>query len=82
MKADDMSKSKIKAYSKMLESGKTVEFIYNGFYYEIFKSADNGYIVNIYSNDERDEDGYYLDKHIIDGGLCSGSAENAIVFML
>jgi len=82
MKADDLSKSKIRAFAKMLECGKTVEFIFNELYYEIFESANSGYIVNVYSNDERDKDGYYLDKHIVDGGLCTGSAENAIVFML
>ncbi len=82
MKVNKMSKSKIMALSKMLENGKTVEFIFSGFYYEIFESTNSGYIVNVYSDNQRDEDGYYLDKNILDGGLCTGSAKDAIGFML
>ncbi len=82
MKVNKMSKSKIMALSKMLENGKTVEFIFSGFYYEIFESTNSGYIVNVYCDNQRDEDGYYLDKNILDGGLCTGSAKDAIGFML
>jgi len=73
----------IKALSKLLELDETVEFIYNNLYYEIFESsAESGYIVNVYSCDEKDEYGCYLNKHCIDGGLCSGTAVEAIEFML
>jgi len=46
--------------------------------YEIFESAERGYVVNVYS----DEDGEYLDKYLVDGGLCSGTVKDAIEFML
>lgn len=78
----DMSESKIKAFADILESAKAIEFIHDGLYYEIFESADTGYIVNVYSDDERDEYGEYLEKNCLDGGLCTGSAEDAIGFML
>jgi len=78
----DMDESKIKAFADILESAGTIEFIHNGCYYEIFESADTGYIVNVYSDDVRDEYGEHLEEHIIDGGLCTGSAEDAIGFML
>jgi len=72
----------INTLSKLLDMGETVEFIYNELYYEIFESSESGYIVNVYTSDEKDEYGCYLDKYNIDGGLCSGSAKNAIEFML
>jgi len=78
----DMDESKIKAFADILESAGTIEFIHNGFYYEIFESADTGYVVNVYSDDARDEYGEYLEEHIVDGGLCTGSAEDAVGFML
>jgi hypothetical protein len=72
----------IHTLSKFLDIGETVEFIYNELYYEIFESADSGYIVNVYTSNEKDEYGCYLDKYNIDGGLCSGSSKDAITFML
>ena len=59
-----------------------MEFVYNDLHYEIFASADTGYIVNIYSSDEKDEDEQYLEKNNIDGRLCTGSCKDAIEFML
>ena len=82
MQVYDMGKIKIREYANMLENGETVEFVYNGFFYEIFESADSGYVVNVYLDNEKDEYGNYLDKHIIDGGLCTGSAKDAVEFML
>jgi len=38
--------------------------------------------INIYSSDEKDESGEYRDEFNVDGGLCSGSAKDAIEFML
>lgn len=81
-KNEDMSESKIKAFAEILEDAQTIEFIFNGLFYEIFESADSGYIVNVYSDDKRDEYGEYLEENAIDGGLCTGSAEDAIGFML
>jgi len=72
----------IKTLSKLLELGETVEFNYNNLHYEVFESSESGYIVNVYSCDEKDEYGCYLDKNNIDGGLCSGSSKDAIEFMM
>ena len=68
--------------AKILEHHDAVEFIYNALHYEIFKSCETGYIVNIYSSDEKDEYGNYLEQNNIDGGLCTGSCRDAVVFML
>lgn len=72
----------ITALSKFLALNQSVEFTFNGLYYEVFESASSGYVVNIYSSDEKDEYGEYQDKFNIDGGLCTGSAKDAIEFML
>jgi len=72
----------INTLSKLLDMGETIEFTYNELHYEIFKSADSGYIVTLYSSDEKDKDDCYLEKYTIDGGLCSGSSKDAIEFML
>ena len=72
----------ITALSKFLVLNQSVEFKYNNLYYEVFVSADSGYVVNLYSNNERDEFGEYRDEFNVDGGLCSGSAKDAIEFML
>ena len=77
-----LSKNKINTFARELKKKTTVEFKYNGFYYEVVKSADTGYIVNVYSDDVKDEENDYLDENIIDGGLCTGSARDAIEFML
>jgi len=77
-----MQQAKINKLTKTLEQNKAVEFKHNGFYYEVFESADSGYIVNLYSSDTKDEHGRYLDEHLIDGGLCTGGAKDAIEFML
>ena len=77
-----MKQSKIQKLTKTLKENRSVEFIHNGFYYEVFKSADSGYIVNLYSSNTRDEYGSYLEENIIDGGLCTGNEEDAIGFML
>ena len=75
-------KNKISRLSRLLKSESSVEFKHNGFYYEVFKSADSGYIVNLYSSNEKDEDEQYIEANLVDGGLCSGSEKDAIEFML
>jgi len=75
-------KNKISRLSRLLKSESSVEFKHNGFYYEVFKSADSGYIVNLYSSNEKDEDEQYIEANLVDGGLCSGNERDAIEFML
>ena len=77
-----MAQSKITKLAKTLTKNKEVVFVHNGFFYEVFESTDSGYVVNLYSCNNRDEYGGYLDEYLIDGGHCTGSTENAIGFML
>ena len=75
-----MNKHNISKLSDILEKEKSVEFKYNNLFYEIFESCDTGYIVNLYSSDEKDEDGEYLEENLVDGGLCTGRASDAVWF--
>lgn len=75
-------KNKISRLSRLLKSESSVEFKHNGFYYEVFESADSGYIVNIYSSDKKDDDEQYIEANLVDGGLCTGNERDAIEFML
>jgi len=72
----------VTALSKFLILNQSVEFAYNSLYYEVFESADSGYVVNLYSSNEKDDDGEFIEVNLVDGGLCSGSARDAIEFML
>jgi len=74
--------NKINSLIRQLKNHSSVEFKHNGIYYEVFKSADSGYIVNLYSSDKKDEDKQYLEANLVDGGLCTGSERDAIEFML
>jgi len=77
-----MNESKIEELAGILQSANIVEFFHKGLYYEVFLSADSGYIVNIYSSDERDDEGELIESNMLDGGLCSGSEKDAVSFML
>lgn len=80
--SDELSETLIAKYAKILENNDTLDFEYNGLFYEIFVSSESGYIVNVYSSNEKDEYGEYLDVNEIDGGLCTGSPKDAVEFML
>ena len=77
-----MNKNNISKLADILKKDTYVEFAYNNLFYEIFESCDTGYIINLYSSDEKDEDGEYLEINNIDGGLCTGSASDAVWFMV
>ena len=77
-----LTKNQINSLVRVLENKHSVEFQNNGFYYKIFESAESGYVVNVYSHDKKDENCEYLDKYLVDGGLCSGSSRDAVEFML
>lgn len=77
-----MNRTNISKLSEILENEKSVEFKYNNLFYEIYESSYNGYVVNLYSSNEKDEDDEYLEKNLVDGGLCSGSASDAVWFMV
>ena len=72
----------VTALSKFLILNQSIEFAYNSLYYEVFESADSGYVVNLYSSNEKDDEGEFIEGNLVDGGLCTGSAKDAIEFML
>jgi len=76
-----LENNKINALARVLKNKESVEFKHDGFFYEVFESSDSGYIVNVYSSDEKD-DNQYIEANFIDGGLCTGGAKDAIEFML
>ncbi len=78
-----LKNNKINSLARVLRNESNVEFKHNGFFYEIFKSADTGFVVNLYSSDSRDDNGEFIEAHLVDGGLCSSVNErDAINFML
>ena len=79
---DEFKELAVSTLSKILYIYKKVEFKHKNLFYEIFDSSCTGYVVNIYSSDKKDEDGYYLEENIVDGGLCTGNVTDAIEFML
>lgn len=82
MKIVSMDKQKTDELSDILKTNKSVEFKYKDLHYQIFENFEYGYVVNVYSSNEKDEDNNYLDSNMIDGGLCTGSAKDAIGFMI
>ena len=72
----------ISSLAKILDLYSRVGFRYKEQYFEIFASDANGYMINIYSSSDKDEDGCFLDKNMVDGGLCTGSSCDAIEFMM
>lgn len=51
-----MNKNNILKLTDILKKDISVEFTYNNLFYEIFKSANGGYMVNLYSSNEKDQD--------------------------
>ena len=77
-----MNRTNISKLSEILEKEKSVEFKYNNLFYQIDESLYGGYVVNLYSSNEKDEDDKYLEENLVDGGLCSGSVSDAVWFMV
>ncbi len=77
-----MNKNNISKLSEILEKKKSVEFKYNNLFYQIDESSYGGYVVNLYSSDEKDDNGEYLEENLVDGGLCTGNASDAVWFMV
>lgn len=80
---EDYKQLAISTLAKILDLYQKVEFRYNNLYYEVFVSGvENGYMINIYSNSQKDEDGYFMDENMVDGGLCTGNSCDALVYSL
>ena len=77
-----LAKNKINSLVRVLKLKNIVEFKHGKFYYEVFKSADSGFATNLYSSDERDEEGELIESNLVDGGLCHGNAKDAVEFMV
>lgn len=76
-----MKEEEILQLTCILEKIGKIEFELNNSFYEIFKSTEDEYMINIYSSNEKDEDDEYLFENI-DGGQYDGSAKDAIESML
>lgn len=76
------NKLNIKELADILKTNKSLEFEYKNLHYQIFESSELGYCVNVYSSNDKDENGDYLDSNLVDGGVCTGSAKNAVEFLL
>ena len=74
--------NKINTLARVLNSTNKVKFHNNGLHYEIFGSSNDGYEINVYSKNSKDENGEYCESNIIDGGTCTGNARDAVEFML
>ena len=81
MKIEAINDIKVKELADILKTNKSLEFQYENLYYQIFESSELGYCVNVYPSNNRDEDGDYLDSNLMDGGVCTGSAKDAIKFI-
>jgi len=78
-----LAKNKINTLARVLKNENSVEFKHNGFFYKVFESADSGFIINLYSSDDKDDEGEFVEANLVDGGLCSSKkARDAIEFML
>lgn len=82
MKIEIMNDIKLKELADILRCNRYLEFEYKNLYYQISESTEIGYVINVYSSKEKDDNGDYLDCNLIDGGLCTGSAKDAIEFLL
>ena len=68
-----MTKETIKKLSKELQNEYEIYFKENNLLYKInWSDNENGWMINIFNGDGEE----------FDGGLCTGSAEDAIKFML
>ena len=76
------NKLNIKELADILKTNKSLEFQYKNLHYQIFESSELGYCVNVYLSNDKDENGDYLDSNLVDGGVCTGSAKNAVEFLL
>ena len=80
VKLNKLSQDEKKTYLSYLKRHGEVKFFKGDHSYHIFDSQnEDGYVVDKYDNDEAE---YTDDYECIDGGLCTGSAEDALEFMI
>lgn len=66
-----------------LRKNRSVEFTFGGHITDIFESTEGGWYITLYpENAQKDENGYYNPEDEVDGGLCDGSAKDAITYMI
>ena len=82
MRIEQINETNVKALADILKSNRSLEFEYKNLYYQIFESSEIGYVVNKYSSNIKDENNDYLDCNLLDGGICTGSAKDALEFLI
>ena len=66
-----------------LRKNRNVEFKFGGCIIDIFESSEGGWHITVYEEDaKKDENGDFNEDDEIDGGLCTGSAINAVTFFI
>lgn len=66
-----------------LRKNRNVEFKFGSCITDIFEGSEGGWYIAIYDEDaEKDENGCFNEDDEIDGGLCTGSAINAVTFFI
>ena len=66
----------MRKYVDELKNNGQVAFIHHKVLYVIYESiVEEGYMIDMY-------DPFNLSDDVIDGGLCTGSAEDAVEFMI
>jgi len=71
-------------YAKILEDQREVMFYDDEWLYVIFEASDGGWLVDVFTADEEIVF-YNAEEHkfkLLDGGLCTGDAYDAIEFMM
>lgn len=74
-----MGENTMKALSDLLFTNKYIEFWENDMYFAVYKLNDRfGYGINVYVSDEKDEQGIFFVRNLIDATLCKKEALEAI----
>ena len=80
---DQVFKIFFKKCAKELKEKLFVEFIFEDSLIEIFESSEGGWYITLFPSDaQKDSDGDFNSDDEIDGGLCTGSALNAVMFFI
>ena len=79
----DVYNNIFKKCATKLRKNRNVEFKFGGCIIDIFESSEGGWYITIYPHDvKKDEDGELNPDDELDGGLCDGSAFNAVTYFI
>ena len=72
-----------KKCASKLKKTLSVNFVFGDVFVDIFYSSEGGWYITVYPHDvKKDEDGELNPDDEIDGGLCTGSAFDAVTFFI